>query len=71
MADAAAVDATAAEDDKEEKEEEEKVEMIEVVFKTPKFGLKTLKVEAFEKLLDDDIHKDMMMMCDKENETDF
>ena len=68
MADAAAVDATAAEDDKEEKEEEEKVEMIEVVFKTPKFGLKTLKVEAFEKLL---MMIYTIMMCDKENETDF
>ena len=49
--DAAAVDATATEDDKEEEVTAAPVEMIEVVFKTGKFGLKTLKVEAFEKLL--------------------
>ena len=56
--DAAAVDATAAEDDKEKEETAAPVEMIEVVFKSGKFGLKTFKVEAFQES-DDDIHKDM------------
>ena len=48
--DAAAVDATATEDDKEEEVTAAPVEMIEVVFKTGKFGLKTFKVGAFELL---------------------